>query len=399
MRVTCYGYGTLGDIQPYVALGVALAERGHDVVLATPAAFAPAVTRAGLGHAVLAGDPADLLARDRARQLLAEGDVVGLLAELRAGLRPHRAALEDDGRAAAEGADVIVGTSVTSFLADACADATGATLTLCELSPLTPQSVAVTSVIDLAEAEALRHRWGLPARLGNPDALARARGVPVIHAFSEHLVPRHPSWGATHHVTGAFVLSEAEGTAEPGAHHDPEFAAWLDEGPPPVYLGFGSLPLLLPDVMAALASDAARDVGTRVVVGLPWTPVAEGPDGSRTVWRVRACRHDWLFPRCRAVVHHGGAGTVHTAARAGTPQVVCSVFSDQPFWGAMVALRKVGVHLPFRELTRERLRGALAAACGVEVAANAAALRDRMRAETGTAHAVSVIEQLGRQSR
>src|ERR1700677_1824057 len=89
--------------------------------------------------------------------------------------------------------------------------------------------------------------------------------------------------------------------------------------------------------------------GERAIIGAGWSrmeAVAELPDRVRIVG---ALDHEWLFPQCSAAGHHGGAGTVFTAASAGLPAVVCSVFADQPFWGARLERLGVGVHLPFKK--------------------------------------------------
>lgn len=388
MHITLLAYGTYGDVVPYAALGQALVADGHAVTLAAPAAYADLARRAGLPLAALAGDPKTLLEADDARRFLAAGDVHALIATTRAALAPSVPVLVGQARTACAGADVVVGSSVTAFLAATCADATGARLVLTELAPLTPESVAVTSILSLDETARLRETWGLAPKAGNPDALARASGTPYVHAFSAHLLPRHPSWGGSHAVTGAMALPPALQHAMPGAHDDATFVAWLNDGPPAAYLGLGSLPVLDMDALVDLAAAACRAAGLRAVVSAGTSGRGSGVDPvADDVMRIGPCDHGWLFPRCAAIVHHGGAGTVHAALAAGVPQIVCSVFSDQPFWGSLVHHRTLGAHVPFRHLTAATLEAALTRARQDDCLTAATTMRDRVLTEGGAAAA------------
>ena len=101
----------------------------------------------------------------------------------------------------------------------------------------------------------------------------------------------------------------------------------------------------------------ARELNVRAIVGAGWSRVPRGlSDG---VFVVGPVDHDWLFPQCAAVVHHGGAGTTATSVRSGTPTVICSVFSDQPFWGRIFTQLGIGSTLPYKTLTRDSLKAAL----------------------------------------
>lgn len=390
MHITLLAYGTYGDVVPYAALGQALAAHGHGVTLAAPAAYAGLARSAGVTLAPLAGDPKTLLEADDARRFLAAGDVHALIATTRAALASLVPQLIDEARQACARADLVVGSSVTAFLASTCAEAVGARLVLTELAPLTPESVAVTSILSLDDTASLRRAWRLPERPGNPDALARAGGTPYVHAFSAHLLPRHPSWGASHAVTGAMALPAALQHELAGAHHDAAFAAWLADGRPAAYLGLGSLPVLDMPALVEVAATACRAAGVRAIVSAGTSGRDRGVEFvADDVVRIGPCDHGWLFPQCAAVVHHGGAGTVHAVLAAGVPQVVCSVFSDQPFWGSLVHQRRLGTHVPFRHLSVETLKSALRHVAQDDCRMAAAAMQTLVRGEGGAAAAAS----------
>jgi UDP:flavonoid glycosyltransferase YjiC (YdhE family) len=121
----------------------------------------------------------------------------------------------------------------------------------------------------------------------------------------------------------------------------PEVSGFLDRGPPPVYLGFGSMSDRDPRATTARLLEAVRRTGVRAVVSRGWAGLDadQAPDG---VLFIGPEPHGKLFPRCAAVVHHGGAGTTHAAARAGVPQVVMPHLLDQFYWAHRVALAGVG---------------------------------------------------------
>ncbi|MFN7976725.1 MAG: glycosyltransferase [Vicinamibacterales bacterium] len=389
-RVTLIAYGTHGDVVPYLALARALAAGGVAVRLAAPAAFDDLARRLDVPFEALPGDPARLLTEPATRARLVAGDALGVVSLARTRLAPHIDALAEAARAAARGASLVVGTSVTSPLAIACAAAEHTRLALVELSPLTPDAVGVTSVLAPADDARVRQRWGLPAPPPNPDREARAAGVPMVHAFSAHLLPRHPSWGPSHVVSGAMALALPAQLALPGAHADEPFVRWLEDGPAPLYLGFGSLPATDVDDLVRLATGVAGALKRRAIVSVASSARScrSGAHGD-DVFLVGACSHGWLFPRCAAVVHHGGAGTVHAAMAAGVPQVICSVFSDQPFWGGLVEARTLGVHLPFRALDASRLGAAIDTALGSACVAAARDMAGRVAAEPGAAGAAA----------
>ena len=134
--------------------------------------------------------------------------------------------------------------------------------------------------------------------------------MPVLHAYSAHVVPRPADWPASAQVTGYWLLPSAPGWTPPR-----RLAEFLEAGEPVVYLGFGSMPGPDPEGLSAALRTAAGRHGFRAVVASP-SPALRRllPAGRFLV--IRQAPHDWLFPRVRAVVHHGGAGTTGAAATA-----------------------------------------------------------------------------------
>ena len=211
--------------------------------------------------------------------------------------------------------------------------------------------------------------------------------VAVSRAFCEE----PPDWKGRHRVCGFLnVPDAAEQWSMPSG-----LSEFLSSGEPPVYMTFGSSGQLIPDESAELMLDAARLAGVRALIQ---SLSAKRPPGTRdgNVYFVGRVPHSYVFPLCCAVVHHGGAGTTHAAARSGRPSVVVYFAGEQRFWGT--ELRRLGAAgdpLPVKRATPEKLARALRFVLdSPEIASRAAELGKAMHREDGVRNAVALIEGL-----
>ena len=205
------------------------------------------------------------------------------------------------------------------------------------------------------------------------------------------MIPVPRDWDDSVHVTGYWFLDPPAGWEPPV-----DLVRFLHAGPPPVYVGFGSMVNRKPEEAADLALQALARTGQRGVLSSGWGGLKKEalPE---TVFMTGSVPHGWLFPQMAAVVHHGGVGTTAEGLRAGVPSVLTPFFGDQPFWGRRVLDLGVGPRaIPRRQLTADRLAEAIR--CAVSDTAmreRAALLGERIRAEDGIARAAEVIEQDG----
>jgi sterol 3beta-glucosyltransferase len=326
----------------------------------------------------------------------------------------HAAELIDDYMRETEGADVLVANMLTEDWLVTVAEARRLPFLALHLAPLRrtdhfAHPLATTRTVpfrflrrlthDLVETmwwkgfapdvNVFRARLGLDAVKTPTPRRLRASGVHTLHAFSPSILPQPPDWDASQPVLGMIRFPDEirarVGEAEPPA----ELGAWLEAGTAPVFLGLGSMPVEDPAAMVEMVDRVARELGVRAVIGAGWSrlDVAQAlPDHLRIVGAVD---HGWLFPRCQAIVHHGGAGTLHASLGAGRPTVVCSVFADQPFWGARVEALGVGAHVPFAKLTQQRLAAALKRALAPGTRAAAARLGEAIRSEADATAAIA----------
>jgi UDP:flavonoid glycosyltransferase YjiC (YdhE family) len=235
---------------------------------------------------------------------------------------------------------------------------------------------------------ARRDVLGLKAMpLRHPYGTAMANGQTVLMAYSRHLVPPGSEWPQNVHVTGYWFLDAAEEWTPPGA-----LTRFLDAGPPPVYVGFGSMTLKDPRATLDTVLAAIAKIGCRAVISAGWGGL-RAENLPTNIFAIDEAPHDWLFPRMAAIVHHGGAGTTGASLRAGKPSVVVPFIFDQPFWAWR--LNKVGVSpkaIPIGKLTAEKLGNALQEALGGPMQSRAHDLGEKVRAEDGIGAAVAAIE-------
>jgi len=405
MRVAVLTVGSRGDVQPFVAFGSALREAGHEVRLCTHSRFEPLVRGRGLDfHALAEGALSRGQETEEGRRWADRGSRrmptwVGLLRDARS-VAPQRMRDADAGTA---DADVIVATNLTQILGWQLARERGVPLVRTLLNAPAywmsrrtsrPAAAAVRQAawlaarpwLDAVRKEAL-DLGPLPAR--EPIGELDRRRELVLYPFSPSIFPMPPGWGDWTEVTGYWFLDAAV-DPEPGD----ELRAFLDAGPAPVCLGFGTQ--LDPDPPATTAAlvEAVRGAGARAVLLRPAEALA-GVELGDDVVAVDGVAHDWLFPRCAAVVHHGAAGTTATALRAGTPSVLVPHNADQFTWARRLAeLRAAPPPIARRKLTAEALRPAIVGATASNrIRERTETLAARIRAEDGVAHAVAAFER------
>jgi UDP:flavonoid glycosyltransferase YjiC (YdhE family) len=209
----------------------------------------------------------------------------------------------------------------------------------------------------------------------------------VLYGFSHAVIPPAADWGANVHVTGYWFLDRSESWTPP-----PALADFLAAGPPPVYLGFGSMSTQKPRETADLVLAALSKAGQRGIILSGWGGMTAS-DLPGTVFPLASAPFTWLFPRMAAVAHHGGAGTTAQGLRAGVPSIVIPFFGDQPFWGARVRALGAGpAPIPRKKLTVERLAEAIEQAVSDQgMRAKAAAIGAKIRAEDGVACAAQIV--------
>lgn len=420
MKVLILTYGSRGDVQPYVALGLGLKARGHEVVLATSERFRDFVETHSLRYGHVSDDLLAIIDTDEGKDLLEKGSslyqVVKSSIRLSRQVAPlQRAMMGETWDVARDFRPDIIVYHSKAGAAPHIAEKLGVPCVLATPIPMFVPTQAfrfivfpnwkfggwynkasyrlilfLTNRVWARYIRDFRASVGL-ARLKSHDMRQMPDGsdIPILHGHSEAVLPRPDDWPATAHVTGYWFLDRKVGWTPPR-----EVTAFLDAGPPPVYVGFGSMSGRDPERLARTVVEALQSTGLRGIIATGWGGL-KVDDLPETILKIDQVPHEWLFPRVAAVVHHGGAGTTAAGLRAGKPSVIVPFFGDQPFWGSLV--HKIGAGpKPIRRsrLTAEALASALREATGSKaLIATAARIGERIRSEDGVANAVSLIER------
>ncbi|HET7573667.1 MAG TPA: glycosyltransferase [Solirubrobacterales bacterium] len=418
MRIAIFGEGTRGDISPLVALGARMTRLGHEISMTASGEFRPMVEAAGIRFVALPASVTAYLASEEGQRSLRRGGLPQVLALQRFRHR-HSEQIDDAFVEAGEGADALLSFQLTQDRAQCLSEALRVPHAIVHFAPLAPtgdfSSLLLTTrrlptaalrrgthhlayrtwwFANRSDNRAFANRLGLPRPPRPSLYLHDHPGALLLNAFSPSLVSRPPEWGAHRPITGFWQLpSTVRSTIDESLPED--LATWIDAGEPPVFLGFGSMPVLDPERLMNTVIEVTRSLGVRAIVNMPlaggseW-PADELPDELR--W-VGAVDHDRLFPGCVAAIHHGGAGTIAASLRAGLPTMVCSVWADQPFWGARLEQLGCGVHVPFRGLDRSKLEAGVRQLLSDPLRRRAASLGEAIRAEgDGTARAAQLLD-------
>jgi rhamnosyltransferase subunit B len=350
MRVLITTFGTLGDLDPYLALGGGLAARGHDVVLATHEYYREMVGAAGIGfHPVRP----DAHPEDRGAFARAMNPRFGSQYVLRKLVIPHVRDSWEDTTDAARNADLVV-THPLTFAGRIVAEEMGLPWVSTVLAPL-----SFFSRYDFPVVSPLPNAWRIYGIPGVPRLLIRLfravtrswtapvrelrseRGLPpggdtlyegqhsaisTLALFSRVLAAPQPDWPPSTRLTG-FLFRDAAGS---GAL-DEKLEAFLSSGPPPIVFTLGTSAVAVAGSFYEESLAAARHLGMRAVLMVGSDPAnlpraALGADAIA----VERAPHSALFPRAAAIVHHGGIGTLGQALRAGRPMLVVPWSHDQP---------------------------------------------------------------------
>ncbi|KAK1755035.1 glycosyltransferase family 28 domain-containing protein [Echria macrotheca] len=433
--------GSRGDVQPFIALGQVLKDTyGHRVRVATHPTFETFVKESGLEFFSIGGDPAELMAFMVKNPGLMPGiDALtsGEVTKRRQGIQTMlmgcwRSCIESGNglgpppprHRPSEPMDLqyqFGDTTDKPFVADAIianppsfahihlAEKLGIPLHIMFTMPWSPTrafphplaniestntTVLETNIISYALVDMLtwqglgdvinRFRTRIldlepMSLIWAPGLLSRLR-IPTTYCWSPALIPKPADWGAEVTISGFYFLNLASSYTP-----DPDLAAFLAAGPPPVYIGFGSIVVDDPNKLTRTIFDAVSATGVRALVSKGWGGLGADALGiPDNVFMLGNCPHDWLFPRVSAVVHHGGAGTSAAGIKAGKPTIVVPFFGDQPFWGAMIAKAGAGpAPIPAKKLNAENLAEAIKEALKPETKARAEELGEKLRSEKG----------------
>jgi sterol 3beta-glucosyltransferase len=413
--------GSRGDVQPFIALALALKEQGHAVTLVTNENFRAFVEGFGIAYLPIAGDTEKIINSPEALKLLEGGSIFKFFYHIQKISAETADQANRDIFQACSNFDQLITSVLPLPVVYSVAEKYGKKLAVVFLSvPPVPTrefpfqvfganghpwfnrlSYRLTGLAYLMirkKINGFRKGIGLPPA-NVMKALLRSDTL-AITAISQLLLPQPGDWPPNAHVAGFFFLPpsarEIADQSEIQSQISGGLEAWLAAGDPPVYMGFGSIPI--PDQARLLRALQGLLAERRVVLAAGWSILNNVP-AHPNLFTVKYVNHDWLLPRCTAAIIHGGIGTIAAVLRSGRPLIVISILADQPINGRMIEQKKLGFHIPVKQLSPEKLLQALHAAEDPQTTKNCLAAAATIGAENGLGKAVLLIEQYFQQSK
>ena len=409
MKFVLASYGGRGDIEPAVVVGRELQRRGHDVRMAVPPNLVGFTEAAGLEAVAYGLDSKPIMDLQRKywtcyfrtpwkfKELSRMGRETEEFAtqcwgEMTAALTP-----------AADGADLLLTGLIFEQPAANVAEYHDIPLATLHFFPARahgrllpflppPLSRTVMTVNDWLVwrgtkkgEDAQRRELGLPKTKAPAPRRIAERGSLEIQAYDEAYFPGLASewarWDGQRPFVGALAMTLPTDA-------DEEVASWIAAGTPPIFFGFGSVPIESPADTVAMIGAACAQLGERALVGSGSSDFTNAPHFEH-VKVVGAVNYATIFPACRAVVHHGGAGTLAAGLRAGVPQLILWTLPDQPFFAAQLKRLKVGSGRRFSTTTQKSLVADLRRILAQQYVARAREIAPRITepAESATAAA------------
>ncbi|KAF3391222.1 Sterol 3-beta-glucosyltransferase UGT80A2, partial [Penicillium rolfsii] len=424
--------GSRGDVQPFIALGVRLQAIGHRVRVATHGNFKDFVQQTGLEFYSIGGNPEELMSASklwvpaRRRFMVRNPGIIphmSTIASGEIGLKRQMIAEMLDGswRSCIEPdtdtgipfvADAIIA-NPPSFAHVHCAQALGVPLHIMFTMPWSPtrefphplaniigssKDASANNYVSYTMVELLTwsgladivNKWRMETLNLEELSLTTAVGimeafkVPHTYCWSPALVKKPSDWQQYIDVCGFFIR-------DPPPYTPPsEILQFLNGGPPPIYIGFGSIVVDDSTALTLTIQASCQQLGIRAIVSKGWSKLGSKIGNTPDILFIDDCPHEWLFKYVTAVVHHGGAGTTACGLLNGCPTAIIPFFGDQPFWASMVAAAGAGpAPIHFKSLTVKRLAEAIQFCMTTDARQAAASIAAMMKREDGVANAVT----------
>lgn len=368
MKFALAVYGSRGDVEPHAAVGRELLRRGHDVRIAAPPDLCSLVESAGVTAVPYGPDTRDVLFSKKTNPLR-------LLSTSRQYFSDVWAEMGTTLTSLTEGADLLLTAVAQQVLAANVAEYQGIPLATLHWMPMRVNGQLLAGVpsplvrsamsafwwgygrVTKHADEAQRHELGLPKATGSSTRRIVDGGSLEIQAYDLLCFPGLVAEWAKYDNRRPFVGAL---TMELPTEADAEVLSWIAAGTPPIYFGFGSTPIRSHADTVAMIGAACARLGERALI-------YDGVGNSHRaplfdhVKAVGALNYSAIFPACRAVVHHGGAGTTAASVRAGVPTMVLWIRNEQPLWGGVVKRLKVGSSHSLSSVTEDSLVAGLRA--------------------------------------
>lgn len=405
MKITAVAVGTRGDVNPLVELGAEMINRGHEFRILAQEEFRPLIEKKNVTYLHLDGDAAHVMQYLVTDYKNSADFFFGLLK-----LKRENPRFMDQTMQALAGSDVCLYGTCSGFVRDA-ADKLNIPCIRYFYSPydrtdlyslysLEHNTPAVAKSYDAITggmpmlSNLLMGRWrrknGIPqVKSFEHYTVQNGRKVLTLYPVSPILMPKDPKWGPHIHVTGYWYHPEQDAA---GYTADAALEQFLTQGETPIFIAFGKAESKALAELQVRTVEALKETGIKAVVQAFQIPEKKNTD---TLYFVDAIPYSYIFPRVKAVVHHGGCTTNGIGIWAGCPTLIIPLALDQWYYGRTVhelGLGPAPLYIRKKLCTKDQIKAALLDLTSGKYDARAKELSRQIRQEHGIEEAIQAIE-------
>lgn len=414
MKIVIIAPGSQGDVQPFLALGKGLLKDGKKVCLVTNKNYEDQIKSHRLEFWPIEVSMDDLIRTEKMREALESGKLLSSMARMGKELKKHATLVAERSLEACQGTDMIITGISGLFTAHSISEKLDIPLIQAYNIPFTPTksfSGALFPKFPSWLGYRFSHRltrqmiWQAyrpTDKIVREDVLKLKKSPffgpfkseslnkgPIIYGISPSVITRPEDWPDNIHITGFWFAEPPDNWSAPQ-----ELEEFLQIEPLPLYIGFGSMSNEKPEEITEIIVKTLEKTNQRSIMFSGWGGLS-GKDLPDSILMIDSIPHSWLFPKVKAVIHHGGAGTTAAGFRGGVPSIIIPYHGDQPFWGHLVNKLNVGpAPIPRKKLTINLLSKAIEkVSTDQEIQEKASVLGKKIREENGIEQAVAIINE------
>ncbi len=416
MNIGIFTYGTRGDLQPYIALALGLMDKGHKVTLSATEDFKEFVEGFGVSFQPLWGNAETMMNSTEGQDILQSENSIKLMKYYFKVLHDNREPLRKSYYEAISKVDFVIANSMTLPILSAIVEEQNKKFALTYFMP----PVVPTTEFPLGDFDFLNFSWynkftykiahyffwqfvkkdtneyrkelGLPELKENLITHIAKQKVLDLYCISQSLIPQPKDWESHHKITGFINIPKQKRDDHFLDKTSTELSDWLNKGNKPICIGFGSNGIGNTEKFSKIILAVLEKTNERILFCTGWS-VFDNLPIHKNLFVTKYVNHEAIFPLCKLGVFHGGAGTLATLLRHNLPVIIVSFYTDQPTWGKIVERKKLGVHIPVKSLTADKLISAIQKVQIIEIKNNVSAVGQQIINENGLENALSEIEK------
>lgn len=403
MKITLFTLGTRGDVQPFAILGEALAQRGHAVTLCSAKNFRSLVESHHINFHPVNIDSEHMINSKHGQQIM-KVNLFHLKRNLNQFVYPIIKTSLNEFYKLAQESDLVI--YRTKTLADVFLNHLDCHAIRAAVVPAMEETTAfLNPIMSGLKIPSFLNRWSFKfnnlrfrffkkpidqfrQQHGLSEISSDIQNTPGIYGISKHFLDRPDDWAKNQHLTG-FWFSQRKNRL------DPDLEKFIKSGKAPLLITFSSMPV--EKELSELILNCINEIDERFIIIKGWGDwdISE----SEKIKVIETAPFDALFPKIKAVIHHGGIGTTAECLRAGKPMFICPPvypFGDQYFWGDLAYRKGVGVKpVPLSRLTQKKfIKGIKQLINDDQIYRNSILLARKINTENGVEKAVEMIEEI-----